>query len=355
MRMQARIVQAALVSSALLLTACAHNPESVRVAGVTTLSGNGVAGAVDGKGTESRLNRPHGIGFFPEGRLVVADRGNHLIRSIDADGTTRTLAGGGKAGFSEGAAGQALFNEPIAVATDRRGNVFVADRNNHRIRRIWPDGHVTTLAGSGEAGFADGPAHKARFNQPYGVALDDAEVTLYVADYLNHSIRQINLLSDEVGTLAGNGKAGFADGAGGKAAFNQPYNLRNDGHGGLIVPDQNNHAIRRVGMDGTVITLAGSGKAGFADGRGREAQFNNPTGAVAMADSQVFVADRNNHRLRHIAPDGTVTTLAGNGEASFVDGSLAAARFNRPLDVVERDGKLFVSEENNHRVRVIVP
>lgn len=349
------VLRAALISSALLLAACANNPDHARVAGVSTLAGTGVAGIADGKGAESQLNRPHGIGFLADGRLVVADRGNHLVRTIDTDGATHTLAGGGKAGFVDGAGGEALFNEPIAVVADRQGNVFVADRNNHRIRRIWPDGHVTTLAGSGEAGLRDGPAHTARFNQPYGVALDEAEVTLYVADYLNHSIRQINLLSDEVSTLAGNGKAGFTDGAGEKAAFNQPYNLRNDGHGGLIVPDQNNHAIRRVGMDGTVTTLAGSGKPGFADGKGSGASFNNPTGAVAAPDGYVYVADRNNHRLRRIAADGAVSSLAGSGEASFADGSLVTAGFDRPLDVVARDGTLFVSEENNHRIRVIAP
>lgn len=346
---------AALVLSALLLSACAHSPGSVLLPGVSTFAGTGVIGKVDGNGAASQFNRPHGIGFFCDGRLAVADRGNHLVRTVDADGATHTLAGTGTAGFADGSAEQALFNEPIAVAADRQGNVFVADRNNHRIRRIWPDGHVSTLAGSGEAGFMDGPAGKARFNQPYGVALDDAEITLYVADYLNHSIRQINLLTDEVSTLAGNGKAGFADGAGQSAAFNQPYNLRNDGHGGLIVPDQNNHAVRRVGMDGTVNTLAGSGKAGFADGKGRGASFDNPTGAVAAADGYVYVADRNNHRLRRIATDGSVTTLAGNGEAALADGSPATARFNRPIDVTEREGKLFLSEENNHRIRVVVP
>ncbi len=188
------------------------------------------------------------------------------------------------------------------------------------------------------------------------VALDDAEITLYVADYLNHSIRAINLLTSQVSTLAGNGKAGFADGASEAAAFNQPYNLKNDGHGALIVPDQNNHAIRRVGMNGVVTTLAGSGAAGYADGKGREAKFNNPTGAVVESDGTVLVADRNNHRIRRITPDGTVTTIAGTGEAAFADGPAMKAKFNRPLDVdVSRDGKLVISEENNHRIRAIAP
>ncbi len=341
---------------------------------VRTLAGDGQPGAVDGaaananvrmwaiehglpgavNGLNARLNRPHGLAYAQDGSLYFADRGNHQVRVLRPDGTVSTVAGTGKAGFADGTARAAQFNEPIAVATDRQGNVFVADRNNHRIRRIWPDGHVTTLAGSGEAGFVEGPAHQARFNQPYGVALDDAEVTLYVADYLNHAIRQINLLTDEVSTLAGNGKAGFTDGTGEKAAFNQPYNLRSDGHGGLIVPDQNNHAIRRVGMDGTVVTLAGSGKAGLADGKGRSAAFNNPTGVAPLPNGATVVADRNNTRLRLVAPDGAVTTLAGS-EAGFADGSLADARFNQPLDVIFDGGRsrLLVSEDKGHRLRVL--
>jgi sugar lactone lactonase YvrE len=281
---------------------------------------------------------------------------NNQIRQLSADGLVVTIAGNGKAGFAEGKGMGAEFNEPIAVVTDRQGNIYVADRNNHRIRRITPDGIVKTLAGSGEAGYTDGPSYKAKFNQPYGVALDDAEITLYVADYLNHAIRKIDLLSDEVSTLAGNGKAGFGDGSGTGASFNQPYNLKNDGHGALIVPDQNNHAIRRVGMNGAVTTLAGSGTAGYVDGKGREAKFNNPTGAVAAADGTVLVADRNNHRLRRIASDGTVTTLAGTGDAAFGDGPVLAAKFSRPLDIdIARDGRLVVSEENNHRLRAITP
>lgn len=328
--------------------------DSVRLATVSPLAGTGDAGAVDGLGGASSLNRPHGITVSASGEIIVADRGNHLIRKIKTDGTVVTLAGTGKAAYAEGSGAKAAFNEPIAVAVDRKGNIFVADRNNHRVREITSDGTVKTLAGSGEAGFVDGYDHKARFNQPYGVALDDAEITLYVADYLNHSIRAINLLTDQVSTLAGNGKAGFADGMGEAAAFNQPYNLKNDGHGALIVPDQSNHAVRRVAMSGAVTTLAGSGTAGYAEGKGREAQFNNPTGAVAMPDGTVIVADRNNHRVRSISPDGTVMTIAGTGEAAFGDGAALKAKFNRPLDVdLLPGGRIAVSEENNHRIRVI--
>jgi DNA-binding beta-propeller fold protein YncE len=349
-------VQVAVVA---LISGCSSiSPQSgtTKLVTVSTLAGSGIAGTIDGKDNEARLNRPHGLATTMGGAIVFADRGNNQVRQLRTDGVVVTIAGSGKAGFAGGKGASAEFNEPIAVVTDRQGNIYVADRNNHRIRRITPDGTVKTLAGSSESGFVDGHSSLARFNQPYGVALDDAEITLYVADYLNHAIRKIDLLSDEVSTLAGNGKAGFEDGSGSGASFNQPYNLKNDGHGMLIVPDQNNHAIRRVGMNGVVTTLAGSGAAGYADGKGREAKFNNPTGAVVASDGTVLVADRNNHRIRRIAPDGTVTTIAGTGEAAFVDGPAMEAKFNRPLDVdVSRDGKLVISEENNHRIRAIAP
>ena len=343
-------------SSVLFLGACVQLPVSALSAKVVTLVGNAMPGSTDGQCREARLNRPHGISLLPDGSLLVADRGNHTIRIVDPEDATRTLAGGGKAGFAEGRGIEALFNEPIAVVADRKGNIFVADRNNHRIRRMAADGTVTTVAGNGNAGYADGASRQAKFNQPYGVALDDAEITLYVADYLNHAIRIISLLSGEVSTLAGNGTAGFTDGAGTTASFNQPYNLKNDGHGALIVPDQNNHAVRRVGMNGMVTTLAGSGSAGYADGKGQDTKFDNPTGAVADANGTVFVADRNNHRVRRLGTDGMVTTLAGTGEAGLADGSAAQAQFNRPLDVaVSPDGKILVSEENNHSIRAITP
>jgi DNA-binding beta-propeller fold protein YncE len=246
-----------------------------------------------------------------EGSLFFADRGNHQVRVLRPDGTVATVAGTGKAGFADGPAKTAQFNEPIAVAVERTGAIYVADRNNHRIRKISPDGTVITLAGGDSAGFVDGDLKSARFNQPYGVALDAAQTTLYVADYLNHAIRRIDLVLEKVDTLAGNGAPGFADGRRGTARFNQPYNVRVDGLGRIWVPDQLNHAVRRVTPAGEVSTVAGSGKAGYIDGATTAAQFNNPTGIAPLPNGAAVVADRNNNRLRLVTPDGSVTTLAG--------------------------------------------
>lgn len=342
---------------------------------VRTLAGDGQPGALNGlaananarawaiehgvpgaeNGLAARLNRPHGLSYANDGSLYFADRGNHQIRVLRPDGTVATVAGTGKAGFTDGPAAAAQFNEPIAVAVERSGAVYVADRNNHCIRKIAPDGQVVTLAGNGQAGYADGSEASARFNQPYGVALDAKQTALYVADYLNHAIRKIDLPSGQVSTIAGNGTAGFTDGQGAAARFNQPYNVRVDGEGRLWVPDQLNHALRRVTPAGKVTTVAGSGKAGYAEGAGAAAQFNNPTGVAPLPGGGAVVADRNNNRLRLVAPDGSVTTLAGTGEAGYADGAAATVRFNQPLDVdFDADrSRLVVSEDKGHRLRML--
>lgn len=315
-----------------------------------TLAGDGTAGAIDG--VPSRINRPHGLALAANGSVVFADRGNHQVRAVDRNGAVATLAGSGRPGFADGLMSQAEFNEPIAVAVERGGTIYVADRNNHRIRKIRRDGIVSTLAGDGQAGFADGDASAARFNQPYGIALDVTETTLYVADYLNHALRAIDLISGTVSTLAGNGSAGMVDGRGAAARFNQPYNVRVDAQGALWVPDQLNHALRRVSPAGEVRTVAGSGQSGSSDGQGAEARFSNPTGVAPLPDGRVVVADRNNNRLRLVSPDGSVATLTGS-DAGYADGPLQVTRFNQPLDLVydTMRNRLLVSEDKGHRIR----
>ena len=147
----------------------------------------------------------------------------------------------------------------------------------------------------------------------------------------------------------------FADGQRATARFNQPYNVRIDGQGRLWVPDQLNHAVRRVTPAGEVTTVAGAGKAGYADGPAATARFDNPTGVAPLPNGAVVVADRNNNRLRLVTPDGAVATLAGAGEAGFADGTAASARFNQPLDVEFDDSmsRVLVSEDKGHRLRVL--
>src|SRR5262245_12944281 len=322
---------------------------------VESLSGSGQAGFANSNGQVGQFNRPHGLAIDGKGNIYVSDRGNHAIRVVTAFGDIRTLAGNGKEGNADGVGATASFKQPIAVAIDKTGMVYVADRDNHVVRAIDPAGKVLVLAGTGTKGFANGPASSAQFNELYGVALSPDEKTLYVADYLNHAIRAIDLAARQVTTLAGNGTAGFANGAGDKAQFKQPYNVKADANGRLYVPDQNNHAIRRVDPDGTVSTIAGNGESGFADDKPSEARFNNPTGLIVAANGTLYVADRNNNRIRSVSPAGEITTVAGDGTAGQQDGPAQTAKFNRPIDVVlASDGTLVVSEENNHRLRKIL-
>src|SRR5262245_7141902 len=322
---------------------------------VESLSGSGQAGFADSNGQVGQFNRPHGLAVDAKGNIYVSDRGNHAIRVVSTNGDIRTLAGNGKEGNADGIGSGASFKQPIAVAVDRTGNVYVADRDNHVIRLIDPSGKVVTLAGTGAKGFANGPTSLAQFNEPYGVALSPDESILYVADYLNHAVRAIALAGKQVTTLAGNGKAGFANGVGGVAQFSQPYKVKADVNGRLYVADQNNHAIRSVDPDGTVSTLAGNGQSGFADGKPSDARFNNPTGLTVAPDGAVYVADRNNHRIRAIGPAGEVLTVTGEGTAAQQDGPAETAKFNRPIDIVlTTDGSLVVSEEANHRLRKIL-
>ena len=344
---------------ALIFSALAVSTAAVAVAAsqirVESFSGNGEAGFADTSGQVGQFNRPHGLAIDGKGNVYVSDRGNHAIRVVASNGDILTLAGNGKEGSTDGVGPAASFKQPIAVVVDKSANVYVADRDNHVIRLIDSARKVVTLAGTGTKGFVNGPTSAAQFNEPYGVALSPDEKTLYAADYLNHAIRAIDLASKQVSTLAGNGVAGFANGVADKAQFNQPYNVKADRNGRLYVPDQNNHVIRRVDLDGTVSTVAGNGQSGFADGKPSEARFNNPTGLAIAPDGTIYVADRNNHRIRAILPAGEVITVAGDGTAGQQDGPAQTAKFNRPIDIVlAKDGSLVVSEENNHRLRKIL-
>jgi sugar lactone lactonase YvrE len=206
------------------------------------------------------------------GNCIVSDYGNHSIRCIAPNGTVTTLAGSGSAGFADGAGASAQFKRPWGVAVDREGWIIVADHGNHRIRRISPSGNVSTLAGSGSAGFADGAGASAQFHNPVGVAVD-GEGNIIASDWFNHRIRKI-VRGGTVSTVAGSGFAdGFGDiigpegtrllsvafqrsylSAGTSAHFNQPWGVAVDGEGNILVADNGNTRIQRITSSGTVST-----------------------------------------------------------------------------------------------------
>ena len=270
------------------------------------------------------------------------------------DGDVSTVSGSGTAGFLDGNATTARFYYPRGVAVDAKsGQVAVADYSNQRIRLVAPDGAATLLAGSGTAGLLDGAATSARFNGPVGVEFDPLTGDVVVGDRNNHAIRRVSP-TGQTTTFAGTTSTGFIDGKGTAARFYYPEGVDVDSTGVVYVADRYNHAIRRIETDGTVTTVAGQNSAGYVDAIGKAARFNYPSDVALDAKGVIFITDVSNQRIRAMLPDGTVSTVAGNASTGYVDGFGTAARFNSPetLDVSPA-GYLLVGDRGNHRIRKV--
>jgi len=318
----------------------------------------GVAGLEDGPGDQAHFWLPNSVAVDQTGNVYVADTASHTIRKISPVGLVTTLAGlSGSHGTTDGVGGQARFSAPFGVAVDAAGTVFVADTANNTIRHITAAGVVTTLAGvAGQAGSADGSGDQARFRNPWSLAVDN-EGNVFVADMSNNAIRKITP-AGVVSTLAGRaGVSGNADGPIAQARFNSPYGVAVDPAGDVYVSDSGNHAIRMISPEGMVTTVAGlPGYPGTTDGAGDAARFWNPQGLAVDADGTVYVADTGNQTIRKITLDGEVTTLAGlAGTSGTNDASGLAARFNNPGGItVDPAGHLYVADTGNHTIRKLV-
>lgn len=330
---------------------------------VTTLAGTaGSPGNIDGTGAAARFNLPSDLAVDSAGNVYVADSGNHLIRKITPAGVVTTVAGTiGTPGNANGKGTAARFNNPRGLACDATGNLYVADTGNNTIRKIAPDGEVTSLAGaSGTFGSDDGAGASARFSFPNAIAVDTAG-NLYVADELNSTIRKITP-AGVVTTLAGlAGSTGRVDGSGSAARFDRPTGLTVDSGGNVYVADYRNHLIRKVSPAGVVTTLAGAGGlAGFQNGTGfvlAPVQFRNPTGTAVDSAGNIYVSDTGNNSIRRITPDGTTSLFAGNGLLpGSLDGVGSAAYFTSPSGIaVDGAGNVFVADSANHAIRRISP
>ncbi len=331
---------------------------------VTTLAGTaGFSGSADGTGAAARFDQIYGITADVSGNVYVADTDNHTIRKITPAGVVTTLAGTvGSPGSTDGTGAAAQFFHPFGITIDASGNLFVVDSTNHTIRQIViATGAVTTLAGTaGSGGSTNGTGAAARFQWPRGIVSDGAG-TLYVADTANYTIRQIVIATGVVTTPLGTaGSLGTADGIGAAAQFEYPAGIALDGLGNLYVADTDNHTIRRIVIaTGVVTSLAGAaGSSGSADGTGAAARFSFPYGVATDASGNVYVADTDNHTIRQIVPaTAVVTTFAGAVESSgSADGIGAAARFEEPAGVVaDASGNLYVADRRNHTIRKIAP
>lgn len=263
---------------------------------VTTFAGNSTAGLTDGTGTAASFNNPYALAIDASGNLYVGDRLNYAIRKITPAGVVTTLAGNGTYGNVYGTGSAARFGEILGIATDAAGNIFAADYNNSTIKKITPAGVVTLFAGSGSSGFADGTANTASFREPFGLAFDAAG-NLFVGDYHNNAIRKITPAA-VVTTIAGSGSAGSANGTGTAATFNLPAGLTVDPGGNIYVCDVNNHTIRKITSAGVVTTFSGTaGTSGDTDGA--SPLYWNPLGVCGdFANNTLYVVDFVNNRIK---------------------------------------------------------
>lgn len=321
----------------------------------TTYSGTpGVSGKSDA--APASYNLPSSAVLDSDGNLLVADTYNHTIRKIEPDGTVTTLAGKPKVpGRSDGTGPTAHFNLPSGLAIDSSNNLYVADHDNHTIRKVTPAGVVTTVAGvAGLAGGSDSTAAsgtvaavQATFNGPCGIAIDSTG-KLYVADQFNYTIRLI-ATDGAVTTIAGSTRAkGWKDGTGKNALFNQPTSIARLSDTTFYVADSQNHVIRKVTSAGIVTTLAGKPLLpGKLDGTGTAARFRIPTGVAVDSTGNVFVTDQGNHTVRKVTAAGAVTTIGGLGGTK----GTADGRFQSPRGLtVSSAGILFVADRFNHRI-----
>jgi gliding motility-associated-like protein len=302
---------------------------------VSTLAGGNGSSSTNGTGAAAGFSLPSGIGADNAGNIYVTDFGSGAIRKITSGGVVTTIA---------------TLGQPSGLAADAQGNCYVSDFAENNIYKITAAGVKTVFAGSGLIGANDGLGAAASFNGPGGLALD-AQGNLYVTDQINNKIRKITP-DGLVTTLAGSGATGSNNGSALAATFNNPDGVTVDKAGNVYVADTKNNLIRKIAADGTVSTFAGNGAAGKTDGTGTATNFNYPTNLTIDALGNLYVADYKNNLIRKITPAGVVSTLAGSGATGSINGTFKAASFNGPIALIfDNTGNLFVNDFQNNLVR----
>ena len=337
---------------------------------IETLAGTGAAGygGDGGPAFQASFRFPRAVAADAAGNLYIADSGDHRIRKIDSEGTITTVAGTGEAGYGGdgGPATLARLDHPDGVAVDGAGNVYIADSENHRIRKIDTLGIITTFAGTGIRGYRGdgGPAAGAQLSFPAGVAVD-GEGTAYVADSWNHRVRKVDR-EGTITTLAGRGFRGYA-GSGGpaaQAALANPMGVSVDTEGNVYVADTWNHRVRRIDGSGIISTLGGSGRDGDS-GDGRKASIASlgyPAAVAADPGGNLYVISYSfataNRRVRRIDREGLIEAFAGTGGTGYGGdhGPAVDARLDYPMGVAaDTQGNIYIADAHNARIRVVKP
>jgi hypothetical protein len=330
---------------------------------IFTAAGTGVQG-FSGEGGPAGLgdmNHPRGLAALPDGGFLIAEAFGHRIRRVLPDGRVATVAGTGVKGFSGdgGPATSARLNTPHAVAPLPDGGFLIDDTNSYRIRRVWPDGRITTVAGTGVKGFSGdgGPATAARISAPRGMCATPDGGYL-IADSDNQRVRRVSP-DGTITTVAGTGVKGFS-GDGGPATsarLNLPFGVAALPGGGFLIAEPESSRIRRVSPGGTITTVAGTGVRGFSGdgGPATSARLDGPHNVEPLPDGGFLIADNQNHRVREVSAEGNIRTVAGTGSPGFggEGGPPGLAQLDMPKSIMLFNGGLLVADSNNNRVRFI--
>ncbi len=312
------------------------------------------------KAVDVVLTLVDGVTADSEGNLYISHRSKNRIRKVSPDGVITTVAGNGFAGYDgdNGPALEASLNFPAGLCVGPHGNLFVADRNNHRIRKITPDGIITTIAGTGKPDFGgdEGPANEAHLNFPSDVECD-SQGNLYISDRSNNRIRKIDA-EGNINTVAGLGMAGYGGDFGPAldALLKYPFGIHLDGKGNLYIADRGNNRIRKVTPDGMIVTFAGDGTHFFSGdyGPATQASLAYPTDVTSDEKGNIYIADRNNNRIRKVDSYGIITTVMGNGKYEYNGDNEIASETTLHLPfalTVTPDKKLIIVDRNHFRVR----
>jgi trimeric autotransporter adhesin len=346
----------------LFIASCILN-SSAQAQIITTIAGGGTSGLGDGgPANNCELLQPYSTAVDAAGNIYIADAGNNRIRKVNNSGVIATVAGTGAGGYNGDnieATNAELFG-PVGIAVDASGNLFISDDYNNRIRKVNTFGTITTIAGTGTAGYTgdNGPATSAQLNGPHGIALDDSN-NICIADYGNNSVRKINSATGIITTIGGiNGVIGNT-GDGGPATIAELYNpdgIAIDAFGNIYIGDISAHVVRKIDTSGIISRIAGTGIGGYSGDGGvaTATKLFEPVGVAVDGTGNVYIGENNNY-IRKVSSSGIISVVAGNGSGSFIgDGGPATLAGLNPVGItLDSHGNIYVSDFGNNRIRRI--